>query len=123
MTLLVTSANGAGYGKIIAFANDGKPIGVFGSDPRIVDPRGLGINQDDGLLFVNSGSDRILALDRNGHVVHASGSIVGLNPGGGNFGPDGRYYVGLRNARSIMAFGKELTPEGEQVLAPKRPAS
>src|SRR5258708_9193120 len=43
MTLLVTSAtgaNGAGYGKIIAFADDGKPIGVFGSDPRIVDPRG-----------------------------------------------------------------------------------
>ena len=45
MTLLVTSAsgaNGAGYGKILAFADDGKPIGVFGSDPRIVDPRGRG---------------------------------------------------------------------------------
>jgi hypothetical protein len=59
MTLLVTSAagaNGAGYGKIIAFADDGKPIGVFGSDPRIVDPRGLGSSRIDGLLFVNSGS-------------------------------------------------------------------
>jgi hypothetical protein len=50
MTLLVTSAagaNGAGYGKIIAFADDGKPIGVFGSDPRIVDPRGLGSSRVD----------------------------------------------------------------------------
>ncbi len=38
MTLLVTSAtgaNGAGYGKILAFADDGKPIGVFGDDPAL----------------------------------------------------------------------------------------
>src|SRR6266403_2591626 len=121
MTLLVTSAtgaNGAGYGKILAFADDVKPIGVFGSDPRIVDPRGLGISRVDGLLFVNSGSDRILALDRNGHVVHASRSIVGLNPGGGNFGPDGRYYVGLRGERTIMAFARKLDRAGEYILPP-----
>src|SRR5437899_7769178 len=121
MTLLVTSAAGAnvaGYGKIIAFADDGKPIGVFGSDPRIVDPRGLGSSRVDGLLFVNSGSDRILALDRNGHVVHASRSIVGLNPGGGNFGPDGRYYVGLRSERTIMAFARKLNRAGEYILPP-----
>jgi DNA-binding beta-propeller fold protein YncE len=121
MTLLVTSAagvNGAGYGKIIAFADDGKPIGVFGNDPRIVDPRGLGISRVGGLLFVNSGSDRILALDRNGHVVHASRSIVGLNLGGGNFGPDGRYYVGLRSERTIMAFASKLDRAGEYILPP-----
>jgi hypothetical protein len=121
MTLLVTSAagaNGAGYGKILAFADDGKPLGVFGTDPRIVDPRGLGSSRADGLLFVNSGSDRILALDRNGHVVHASRSIVGLNPGGGNFGPDGRYYVGLRGERTIMAFARKLDGVGEYVLPP-----
>ena len=121
MTFLVTSAagvNGAGYGKILAFTDDGKPIGVFGSDPRIVDPRGLGISRDDGLLFVNSGSDRILALDRNGHVVHASRSIVGLNLGGGNFGPDGRYYVGLRSERTIMAFARKLNSAGEYILPP-----
>jgi hypothetical protein len=121
VTLLVTSAagaNGAGYGKIIAFADDGKPIGVFGSDPRIVDPRGLGSSRVDGLLFVNSGSDRILALDRNGHVVHASRNIVGLNPGGGNFGPDGRYYVGLRSERTIMAFARKLDGVGEYILPP-----
>jgi DNA-binding beta-propeller fold protein YncE len=121
MTLLVTSAtgaNGAGYGKIIAFADDGKPIGVFGSAPRIVDPRGLGRSRVDGLLFVNSGSDRILALDRNGHVVHTSRSIVGLNPGGGNFGPDDRYYVGLRSERTIMAFARKLDGVGEYILPP-----
>ena len=114
MTLLVTSAagaNGAGYGKILAFADDGKPLGVFGTDPRIVDPRGLGSSRADG-------SDRILALDRNGHVVHASRSIVGLNPGGGNFGPDGRYYVGLRGERTIMAFARKLDGVGEYVLPP-----
>src|SRR5260370_17244213 len=112
MTLLVTSAtgvNGAGYGKIFAFADDGKPIGVFGDDPHIADPRGLGIDQVDKLLFVNSGSNRILALDRNGVVVRASRTVDGLNPGGGNFGPDGRYYVALRTDRPLMAFTPHLT--------------
>jgi DNA-binding beta-propeller fold protein YncE len=121
MTLLVTSAtgaNGAGYGKILAFAPDGEPGGAFGNDPRIVDPRGLGVDRMGGLLFVNSGSDRILALDRSGHVVHASNSIAGLNPGGGNFGPDGRYYVGLRGERTIMAFARTLDRAGECVLPP-----
>jgi DNA-binding beta-propeller fold protein YncE len=121
MTLLVTSAagaNGVGYGKILAFAPDGKPCGAFGNDPRIVDPRGLGVDPIGGLLFVNSGSDRILALDRSGHVVHASNSIAGLNPGGGNFGPDGRYYVGLRGERTIVAFARKLDRAGEYVLPP-----
>jgi len=127
MTLLVTSAagaNGAGYGKILAFADDGKSIGDFGDDPRIVDPRGLGVDRIDGLLYVNSGSDRILALDRNGHVVRASNIIVGLNPGGGNFGPDGRYYVGLRRDRTIMAFARKLR-QGRRIrpAASRRPIS
>jgi DNA-binding beta-propeller fold protein YncE len=119
MTLLVTSAagaNGAGYGKILAFADDGKPIGILGDDPRIVDPRGLGIDRVGRLLFVNSGSNRILALDSNGIVVRASQTVDGLNPGGGNFGPDGRYYVGLRSEGTIMAFTRELNSAGEYVL-------
>ena len=122
MTLLVTSAagaNGAGYGKILGFADNGRPIGVFGDDPRIVDPRGLGIDRADKLLFINSGSNRILALDRNGVVVRASRTVDGLNPGGGNFGPDGRYYVGLRGERTIMAFTRELDSAGEYVLPPR----
>ena len=121
MTLLVTSAtgaNGAGYGKILAFADDGKPIGVFGDDPYITDPRGLGIDRVDKLLFVNSGSNRILALDRNGVVVRSTRTVHSLNPGGGNFGPDGRYYVGLRGERTIMAFARELNSAGEFVLPP-----
>jgi hypothetical protein len=121
MTLLVTSAtgaNGAGYGKILAFARDGKPSGAFGNDPRIVDPRGLGIDRIDGLLFVNSGSDRILALDRSGQVVRATSTVEGLNLGGGNLGPDGRYYVGLRSERTIMAFARKLDRAGEYVLPP-----
>jgi hypothetical protein len=41
-----------------------------------------------------------------------------LNPGGGNFGPDGRYYVGLRSERTIMAFARTLDSVGEYVLPP-----
>ena len=103
MPLLVTSAasaNGDGYGLLLAFA----------------DPRGVAVDQKRELLFLNSGADRVLALDRNGKVVRDTGSIDGLNPGGGNFGPDGRYYVGLRSARTIMAFPVEVGAVGEHVL-------
>ena len=121
MTLLVTSAagaNGAGFGKLLAFTDDGRLVGVFGDDPRIADPRGLGIDPVDKVLFVNSGSNRILALDRNGQVVRATRTVEGLNPGGGNLGPDGRYYVGLRGERTIMAFARQLDRAGEYILPP-----
>jgi len=117
MVLLVTSAsgvNGSGYGKLLAFDADGELLGPFSEDARIVDPRGVGV--DGSLLFLNSGSDRILALDSKGRVVRETGAIPGLNPGGGNFGPDGRYYVGLRTARTIMAFAPTLDAAGEAVL-------
>jgi DNA-binding beta-propeller fold protein YncE len=121
MTLLVTSAagaNDAGFGKLLAFADDGKLIGVFSNDSRITDPRGLGIDPVEKLLFVNSGSDRIVALDRNGVVVRTSRVVPGLNPGGGNFAPDGRYCVGLRGERTIMAFARQLNSAGQYVLRP-----
>jgi hypothetical protein len=117
MVLLVTSAsgaNGSGYGKLLAFGADGEALGPFSDDVRIVDPRGLG--SDGLLLFVNSGSDRILALDDNGRVVRETGVIPWLNPGGGNFGPDGRYHVGMRAARTIMAFAPTLDGAAEAVL-------
>ena len=117
MVLLVTSAsgaNGAGYGKLLAFGEAGELLGPFSEDARIVDPRGLGV--DGALLFLNSGSNRILALDDKGRVVRESGAIAGLNPGGGNFGPDGRYYVGLRAARTIVAFAPTLDGQGDPVL-------
>jgi hypothetical protein len=117
MVLLVTSAsgaNGSGYGKLLAFDADGKLLGPFSEDARIIDPRGLGV--EGSLLFLNSGSDRILALDGNARVVRETGVIPGLNPGGGNFGPDGLYYVGLRAARTIMAFAPTLDGSSEAVL-------
>ena len=64
--LLVTSragANGTDFEKILAFTDAGKPLGAFGDDPRVVDPRGLGIDTSTGRSFVNSCSNRILALD------------------------------------------------------------
>ena len=106
--------NGAGFGSLLAFDEDGGLLGSFSADTRIVDPRGVGV--DGPLLFVNSGSNRIVALDYKGRVVRDTGAIEGLNPGGGNFGPDGRYYVGLRAARTIMAFAPTLEEPGEAVL-------
>ena len=119
MPLLVTSAagaNGNGYGTLLAFELNGRPLGAFSDDSRIADPRGLAVNRDEGLLFLNSGTDRVLALDPNGSVVRDSGPIEGLNPGSGNFGPDGRNYVGVRSSRTIMAFSIGLGASGEHVL-------
>jgi hypothetical protein len=59
----------------------------------------------------------VLAIDRNGVVVRDSGPINGLNPGGGSFGPDGRYYVGLRSARSLLG------QSGHSSAQPSRPPS
>jgi len=120
MLILVTSAsgcNGNGYGALLAFKRDGTLIGPFNDDSRIVDPRGLVVDQKEGLLFLNS-ADRVLALDPNATIVRDTGPIAGLNPGGGIFGPDGRYYVGLRSARTIMAFPVLLDAPGEHFVPP-----
>src|ERR1700731_3966687 len=119
MPLLVTSAagaNGNGYGTLLAFDLNGRPLGAFSGESRIADPRGLAVDRDEGLLFLNSGTDRVLALDPNGRVVRDTGPIEGLNPGGGNFGPDGRYYVGSRSARTVIAFAPSLNVTGESFL-------
>jgi hypothetical protein len=121
MPLLVTSAtglNGDGYGELLAFDPDGKRLGTFSEDVRIADPRGLAIHPDEQLLFLNSGTNRVLALDSRGKVVRDSGPIEALNAGGGVFGPDHRYHVGLRSARTIMAFPSGLDAPGEHVLTP-----
>ena len=122
MPLLVTSAsgvNGDGYGALLAFDFDGTPLGVFCDDERIADPRGLVVHQQERLLYLNSGRDRVLALDVSGTIVRDTGPIEGLNPGGGNFGPDGRYYVGLRSTRTVTAFPHTLDAPGEHFLAPR----
>jgi DNA-binding beta-propeller fold protein YncE len=121
MPLLVTSASGAngdGYGALLAFDRNGAPLGVFCHDVRVADPRGLVAHQHEGLLYLNSGQDRVLALDATGTVVRDTGPIEGLNPGGGNFGPDGRYYVGLRSARTVTAFPRTLDAPSEYFLVP-----
>jgi DNA-binding beta-propeller fold protein YncE len=121
MHLLVTSAagaNGDGYGALLAFDRKGKPLGAFSNDTRIADPRGLAVDKKKELLFLNSGSDRVLALDRHGRVVRDTGPIPQLNPGGGTFGPDGRYYIGLRSARTVMVLPATLDGPRELVLPP-----
>jgi DNA-binding beta-propeller fold protein YncE len=119
MRILVTSASGAngdGYGSLLSFELDGTPLGPFSNDPRIVDPRGMSVTPDRRYLYVNSGGDRILKLDVDGKVVRDSGPIAGLDAGGGNLGPDGRYYVGLRTARTIAAFSADLDEPAESIL-------
>jgi DNA-binding beta-propeller fold protein YncE len=117
--ILVTSAgaaNGGGRGALLSFDAEGGLIGPFSDDPRIVDPRGLSLDPSGELIYVNSGDDRVLALDDCGEVVHDSGLIPGLDPGGGAFGLDGRYCVGLRRRRTIVAMPAALDGDVEPLL-------
>jgi DNA-binding beta-propeller fold protein YncE len=119
MPLLITSASGAngeGLGALLAFDSEGGFLGVFSKDSRIADPRGLAVNRNGRFLLLNSGSDRVLALDSSGTVVRDTGQIEKLNPGGGIFGPDGRYYVGSRSKRTIIVFRSQLDAAGELFL-------
>jgi DNA-binding beta-propeller fold protein YncE len=119
MQILVTSASGAngnGYGSLLSFDADGTPRDPFSADPRIADPRGLNVSANRQLLYVNSGSDRILALNAAGEVVRDTGVIPGLNAGGGNLAPDGHYLVGLRSARTIAVFAADLSGAPRHVL-------
>jgi DNA-binding beta-propeller fold protein YncE len=117
--ILVTSATGAngdGYGALLGFSAGGRLTGPFSDDRRITDPRGLGLSPADDLVYVTSGDDRVIALDRNGTVVLDSGRTDGLDPGGGTFAPDGRYCVTLRRRGTILALPSRLDPEGEPLL-------
>ena len=119
MRILVTSAsgvNGNGYGAILNFGPEGDLAGPFTSDPRIADPRGLTVDPSGTLIYANSGNDRVLALDLQGHVVRDSGPIPGLDPGGAEFGPDGRYYLTIRRQRTIRVMPAALDREGEFLL-------
>jgi hypothetical protein len=92
LRLLGTTAAGMDYGAWLAFDRGGN--GVFSDDARIADPPGFAIEDEGGLLFRNRAADRVLALDVRGKIVRDTGPIDGLNPGGGVFGSDHRYYVG-----------------------------
>jgi hypothetical protein len=121
MPLLVTSASGAtgkGFGALLAFESDGNLRGPFVDDMRIVDPRGLAVDPKENLLFLNSGADRVLAVSKEGRIVRDTGPIERLNPGGGIFGPDGRYLISLRSQSTIVAFSTHLDSAGEYLLPP-----
>jgi DNA-binding beta-propeller fold protein YncE len=117
--LLVTSAgsaNGGGHDAILGFDTHGELIGPFSSDARIVDPRGMSRDPSGALIYVNSGDDRVLALDRLGRVVRDSGPIPALDPGGATFGPDGRYYLTVRRRRTVLAMHAALDGHAEPLL-------
>ncbi len=119
MRILVTSASGAngnGYGAILGFGPEGEFTGPFSGDPRFADPRGLSLDPSGALVYLNSGDDRMLALDLHGNVVRDSGPIPGLDPGGAEFGPDGRYCVTMRRRRTILAMPAALDGEGKLLL-------
>ncbi len=122
MRVIVSSAkgaNGPGYGTILAFDLAGRSLGTFSEDSRIVDPRGLCVAPGGDLLHANGGDDRIVALDRTGRIVRDTGPIDGLDPGGGVFGPDGRYYVGSRRLRTVMALPAGLDGPALPFLPPE----
>ena len=119
MRILVTSAsgvNGNGYGALLSFGPEGEFLGPFSNDARIADPRGLCLDPSGALVYLNSGDDRILVLDHQGHIMRDSGRMPGLDPGGGVFGPDGRYYLGIRRRRTILGMPAALDGEGESLL-------
>ena len=67
MRFLVTSAgsaNGGGDDAILGF--EGELLGPFSSDTRTADPRGLCVDPSGAFIYLNSGNDRVLALDHLG---------------------------------------------------------
>jgi hypothetical protein len=114
-TMLVTSASGAegnGRGTLLAFDPLGVALGPWATKVPIVDPRGLCVRPDGRGLYVNNGDDRLLLLDDGGAAVAATPAIPGLNPGGGVVAADGRYCVGSRTMRTILAFPADLRAAG-----------
>jgi DNA-binding beta-propeller fold protein YncE len=117
--ILVTSASGAngdGYGTVLSFSASGDLAGPFSDDPRITDPRGMSLNPAGGLVYVTSGDDRVLALDKDGAVVLDSGRKEGLDGGGGTFAPDGRYCLTLRRRGAVLALPPQLDADGERLV-------
>jgi hypothetical protein len=76
----------------------------------------MSVDPSGALVYLNSGDNRILALDLHGRVVRDSGRRPGLDPGGGEFGPDGRYYLTMRRQQTIRAMPATLDGAGEFLL-------
>jgi DNA-binding beta-propeller fold protein YncE len=115
MQMLVTSArlpNGGGHGALLAFDIQRQTVSAFINDPRITDPRGLAVRRDDGLLFVNGGPHRIVAINLENTVVRDSGILDGFDIGGANFDNDGCYCFTMRNLGTIgrVSANLEMAP-------------
>ena len=82
-------------------------------------PRGLCVDPSGDLLYVNNGNNRVLALDQKSQVLKDTGLINTLDPGGGVSGPDGRYDVGSRRLRTIMAMPPDLDGPAIPYLPPE----
>jgi DNA-binding beta-propeller fold protein YncE len=115
--LLVTSAAAAkGTIRNGVFRFDplsGECEGEFGRGAGIGDPRGVRLSPDGRIVLVNDGDDRILKFAaNNGAFLGMLAELPGLTPGGGKFGSDGRYYVGARTQKSVVAldFASEVPP-------------
>lgn len=116
--MLVTSASyGTGDHKNGVFRFDavtGKYLGTFGSGAQITDPRGIRLTPQGDRVMVNNGDDRILMFNaKTGTFAGQLPLFKNLDPGGSKFGKDGRYYVGARKSKSIVAFDlvKMSSPE------------
>jgi hypothetical protein len=149
MALLVTSAsgaNGAGYGKLLAFDEGGHALGPFSDDDRIVDPRGVGVKG--ALLFLNSGSNRILALDSKRRIVGDSGAITATSDRTGTImsdrGPSGpssplrrrsidraspcslprwsRFHAAMHSARTALSFSLPASVRAARATTPSWPS-
>jgi DNA-binding beta-propeller fold protein YncE len=114
--LLVTSsasAKGSIRDGVYRFdAASGRFEGAFGCGAEIRDPRGIRLSPDRSFVLVNNGDDRILKFEAaSGKFLGSLSFRPGLDPGGGKFGWDGRYYVGSRSEKSIIAF--DVAGDGE----------
>jgi hypothetical protein len=58
----------------------------------------------------------MLALNRSGRVVLDSGPMPDLDPGGGVLGPDGRFYVTVRQRRTILGISASLHGDAEPLV-------
>jgi len=83
----------------------GELLGKFGCGAEITDPRGIRLNPRGDHVVVTSGDDKLLVFNADsGSYFGQLPLIEGLNPGGVKFGRDGRFYVGARTAKSIVAY-------------------
>lgn len=83
----------------------GETLGQFGCGAKIVDPRGIRLSPGGKHVLVANGDDKVLVFAADtGQFSNELLPVQGLNPGGVKFGRDGRFYVGARSARTIVAF-------------------